>query len=73
MNKFLLVLFALAWITAGCKNDKKVSLTGDEPVEAADFIEFFPQVQLPFVVSDTTLSKKISDAYIVFCFYTICS
>ena len=47
MNKLLLVLCALAWITAGCKSDKKVSLTGDEPVEVADFIEFFPQVQLP--------------------------
>lgn len=65
MNRLLLVLCALAWITAGCKSDKKVSLTGDEPVEVADFIEFFPQVQLPFVVSDTTLSKKISDSLLI--------
>ena len=60
MNRLLLVLCALAWIAAGCKNDKKVSLTGEEPVDAADFIQFFPQVQLPFVVADSTLSKKIS-------------
>src|SRR5690349_19856109 len=65
MNRLLLVLCALAWIAVGCKNDKKVSLTGEEPVDAADFIQFFPQVQLPFVVADSTLSKKISDSLLI--------
>jgi hypothetical protein len=65
MNRFLLVLCALAWIAAGCKDKKKVSLTGDEPVEVTDFIDFFPEVKLPFVVADTTLSKKVSDSLLI--------
>jgi hypothetical protein len=65
MNRFLLVLCALAWIAAGCKDNKKVSLTGEEPVEVTDFIEFFPEVQLPFIVSDTTLLKKVSDSLLI--------
>lgn len=65
MNRFILMLCALAWMAAGCKDDKKVSLTGEEPVEVTDFIEFFPEVKLPFVVADSTLSKKISDSLLI--------
>jgi hypothetical protein len=65
MNRFLLVLCALAWIAVGCKDKKKVSLTGEEPVEVTDFIEFFPEVQLPFVVADSTLAKKVSDSLLI--------
>lgn len=65
MNRFLLVLCALAWIAAGCKDNKKVSLTGEEPVEVEDFIEFFPESKLPVVVADTTLSKKVSDSLLI--------
>ena len=65
MTRFLLVLCVLAWISVGCKDKKKTSLTGDEPVEVADFIEFFPEAKLPIVVADTTLSKKISDSSLI--------
>jgi hypothetical protein len=54
-----------AWLVAGCKDDKKTSLTGDEPVEVNDFIEFFPEVKLPVVVADTTLAKKASDSSLI--------
>lgn len=65
MNKLLLGLCFVAWITGGCTDKKKVTLTGDEPVEVSDFIDFFPEVKLPFIVADTTLSKKISDSLLI--------
>jgi len=65
MNRFLLVLCVLAWIAMGCKDKKKTSLTGEEPVEVADFIEFFPEANLPVLIADTTLSRKISDSLLI--------
>ena len=65
MNRFLLVLCVLAWISVGCKDKKKTSLTDEEPVEVADFIEFFPEVKLPVLIADTTLSRKISDSLLI--------
>ena len=65
MNRILLVLCVLAWIAVGCKDNKKTSLTGEEPVEVTDFIEFFPVIKLPVVVADTTLTKKISDSLLI--------
>jgi len=65
MNRFLLVLCVLAWIVVGCKDKKKTSLTGEEPVEVADFIEFFPEAKLPVLIADTTLSRKISDSLLI--------
>jgi len=65
MNRFLLALCVLAWIAVGCKDKKKTSLTGEEPVEVADFIEFFPEVKLPVLIADTTLSRKISDSLLI--------
>ena len=65
MNRFLLVLCVLAWIAVGCKDKKKISLTGEEPVEVTDFIEFFPEAKLPVLIADTTLSRKISDSLLI--------
>jgi len=65
MNRFLLALCVLAWIAVGCKDKKKTSLTGEEPVEVADFIEFFPEANLPVLIADTTLSRKISDSLLI--------
>lgn len=47
-----------------CK-DKKVSLNNDEDLEnisASDFVNFFPEAELPFQVADTTLLKKNDDS-----------
>ena len=49
---------------SGCKS-KKVSLSGDEPVEVSDFIEFFPDTKLPFQVADSTLLKKEKDSLLI--------
>src|SRR5688572_30604241 len=57
------VLF-LAVIMTGCKS-KKASLSGDEPVEISDFIEFFPDRRLPFQVADSTLLKKETDSLLI--------
>lgn len=48
----------------GCK-EKKTALTDDEAVEVAEFIEFFPEVSLPFRVADTTLTRKQTDSLLI--------
>jgi hypothetical protein len=61
-NYFLLTV-VLA-VLAGCKN-KKPSLSGEDPVEVGDFIEFFPSKNLPYQVTDTTLLKKDKDSLLI--------
>ncbi len=60
----LLGLAALVMLTA-CKDRKKVSLSGEEPVDISDFIAFFHDVGLPFAVSDTMLDKKNPDSLLI--------
>ncbi|MBO9572747.1 MAG: hypothetical protein J7497_11160, partial [Chitinophagaceae bacterium] len=62
MNRFLLALCFLALVIGSCKNKKVISRTGEDEVEAADFIGFFQSVDLPFTIADTTLSKKLPDS-----------
>lgn len=58
------LLVLLVMVMAACKS-KKVSLSGDEPVEMADFIDFFPDVTLPFQVADSNLLKKEKDSLLI--------
>ena len=58
---FCLALFILT----GCKNKKKQSLSGEEPVEVADFIYFFHPVKLPYQVSDSIFQKKEKDSLLI--------
>ena len=62
-KKYSVFLFFIIWI-AGCKS-KKAALSGDEPVEITDFIDFFPDTHLPFQVSDTTLLNKEKDSLLI--------
>jgi hypothetical protein len=48
-----------------CKDKKSTSLKGDEPVEVEDFINFFPEAQLPVIVADTTLNRKPNDSLLI--------
>ena len=71
VNTNLMKLFArshlllfVALLVIACKS-KKVSLSGDEPVEVGDFIEFFPDVKLPFLVADSNLLKKENDSLLI--------
>ncbi len=58
------LFFLLALVLVACKS-KKVTLSGDEPVEVSDFIEFFPDTKLPFVVAYSTLLRKEDDSLLI--------
>lgn len=60
----LIILLATV-IVASCKEKKKPSMSGEDPVEAKDFIDFFQTVSLPFQVSDSILPKKENDSLLI--------
>lgn len=61
MMKFSCPLLIVLCLLAGCKN-RVVSLSGDEKLSAEEFIDFFPDLQPPVKVSDTSLRKPVSDS-----------
>ena len=63
-RKYIL-LFVAAAIILGCKHKKKLSLSGDDPVEVSDFIEFFQPVKLSYGFADTVLQKKEKDSLLI--------
>lgn len=63
-QKYCLLLFLAAGLAA-CHSKKKPSLAGEEPVEVTDFIDFFPDVTLPYQVADTSLLKKDRDSLLI--------
>lgn len=60
-RKLLLLALSLIMLT-GCKDKKKPSLAGDEPVEVTDFVDFFQPADLPFAFEDSLLLKKDNDS-----------
>lgn len=58
----MFLLFAA--LLYGCKQ-KKASLSGEEPVEVGDFIDFFPTVKLPYQFADTSLLRKEKDSLLI--------
>jgi len=48
-----------------CNSKKKVILSGDEPVDIKDFIEFFQPLDLPYQIPDTSVSKKRADTSLI--------
>lgn len=62
-KRFGWLLFFM-FLLAACKS-KKVSLAGDEPVEIGDFIDFFPDTKLPYLVADSNLLKKEKDSLLI--------
>lgn len=61
MKKIICILPFLLLLLGACKN-KKTSLTDEDKVTIEDFIEFFPEVELPVRVADTTLARKPADS-----------
>ncbi len=57
----MLILLSLAFLVS-CHKKKKVSLAGDEPIEVSDFIDFFPEVKLPYEFKDADILKKDYDS-----------
>ncbi len=64
LKKLLVLLLAIALI-AGCKQKKKPSLSGEEPVEVTDFIDFFQPLTLPVQFNDSILNKKEKDSLLI--------
>ncbi|HEY6064345.1 MAG TPA: hypothetical protein VIV35_12090, partial [Chitinophagaceae bacterium] len=58
----LLIVFALM---AGCRHKKKPSMSGEEPVQVSDFIEFFQPVKLSYQLADSILPKKEKDSLLI--------
>ena len=63
MKKYLLLLF-VAFVVLSCK-DKKKLLKDDEPVEASEFVDFFPETRLPFKLADSSLNRSMSDSALI--------
>lgn len=59
----LLVVLMIA-LLYGCKG-KKPSLAGDDPVEMSDFIDFFPDIKLPYQFNDSAVAKKGTDSLLI--------
>ena len=62
-NYFLLVTVLI--ILADCKSKKKPLLSGDDPIEITDFIDFFPNKDVPYQFGDSSLSKKETDSLLI--------
>jgi hypothetical protein len=60
-----IILLLMLVVLAGCKQKKKPSLSGDDPVELSDFIDFFQPLKLPFQYGDTLLPKQEKDSLLV--------
>jgi hypothetical protein len=52
-------------VMTACGDKKKVSMTGEEPVTVQDFIQFFPEIKLPFTIADTSLRQKTGDSALI--------
>lgn len=52
-------------IITGCKQKKKPSLAGEDPVDVSDFIEFFQPLKLPYIAADSILQKKEKDSLLI--------
>jgi hypothetical protein len=64
-NSWLLVIAVLlVMFSAACKSKPK-TLAGDEAVTPEEFIEFFPEISLPFSIADTSISKKNNDSSVI--------
>jgi hypothetical protein len=56
MKQYFLCL-GLIVILFACK-DKKTTIKAGEIVTAADFVAFYPEATLPYIVADTMLARK---------------
>jgi hypothetical protein len=65
MRRYGWVLLAGILLLTGCKQKKKPSLSGDDPVEVGDFISFFEPARLPYEITDTALNRRINDSLLI--------
>lgn len=60
-----LTVLIIVFLLAACGSKKKPSMSGEDPVEIGDFIESFTETQLPFTISDSSLSRKPKDSMLI--------
>ena len=60
-----ILLFLFVIIILACKHKKKISLSGEEPVNIKDFIESFQPVSLPYQVLDSEVTRKKTDTLLI--------
>lgn len=58
----LLVLIIGSVLLFSCKEEKVISLSGDQPVSAPDFITFFEPLVQPYTLADSIVQKKQYDS-----------
>lgn len=63
MKKWLIWILVLL-LMAGCKG-KKTSLAGEEEIKVEDFIGFYPDLELPVTLADTSLLRKPKDSLLI--------
>lgn len=61
---YRLILLMTIVAMAACSQKKK-SLSGEDVQTSADFTASFPEVTLPFVLSDTTIDNKLGDSALI--------
>lgn len=61
-NFWLFTLLVL--VLAACKS-KRTTLADDDEITPSEFIEFFPELELPYNVADSSLSKKNNDSALI--------
>jgi len=65
-QKFPILLFLLVFLAVACKSKKKVSLSGEDPVEVSDFIEAFQPLNLPYQLTDSdVVIKRPQDSLVI--------
>src|SRR5258706_8086234 len=65
-QKFPILLFLLVFLAFACKSKKKVSLSGEDPVEVSDFIEAFQPLNLPYQLTDSdVVIKRPQDSLVI--------
>jgi len=60
----LLSCLLLLGLCFGCKS-KKADLSGEGPLEAADFVESFNELKLPYMLYDSSLSRRPKDSFLI--------
>jgi hypothetical protein len=58
-------LLVVLVLMTGCKHKKKPSMSGEESVQASDFIEFFQPVKLSYQLADSILPRKEKDSLLI--------
>ena len=64
-GKHWLIVIISFFIVSACGHKKKVSLSGEDPVDIKDFIESFQPIQFPYEIADTSVVKKKTDTLLI--------